>query len=490
MTLSHCWGNVSPLTTTKATLSQHAQQIPLATLPKTFRDAVAICRSVGVEFLWIDSLCIIQDDGDDWSREAAQMKAVYANCYAMISADGSANPHGGCFGAGVNPKTCSFEVQSAGRMFSKVTAYVRLTQLRDTFHTEVGHKIGDAKHMVMAVSAADNQSRTVLNERGWCFQERVLAPRILHFGSSELAWECPETVACECQCVLTAHDKESRFKSMFADRLLREQNRMDSQPSLAASPTTPQDEVQILLWMHFVEEFSRRQLTYARDSLHALSGLAEFMNGTARTDYLCGLWKSNLAEFLLWQVDVPHHVFDNPTMPMLAPRPFRTRPSAGGNEPWPASLMVKTHADYYAPSWSWASMIAAPIKFHIGRLDTRAEDQISHVRKDGRLEETKARPSLLHLIEANIYADPLNRFGPPKGPASLTMRGPTVSAIWTGASDADAAIKQQMGDQVLRLPFDGPESCQDQQWKAHFTPDPLREDILGIRVGDELLLLV
>ncbi|PMD19341.1 heterokaryon incompatibility, partial [Hyaloscypha hepaticicola] len=69
----------------------------LATLPKTFQDAVLITRDLGVRYLWIDSLCIIQDSDEDWEQEAARMSEVYANGYVMLAAHGSENCHGGCF---------------------------------------------------------------------------------------------------------------------------------------------------------------------------------------------------------------------------------------------------------------------------------------------------------------------------------------------------------------------------------------------------------
>jgi hypothetical protein len=89
VTLSDCWGGVNPFTTTIRTLRQRMQNIRSSELPKTFQDAVIITRSLGVAYLWIDSLCILQDDTEDWSKEAARMKDVYTNCYAMISADNS-----------------------------------------------------------------------------------------------------------------------------------------------------------------------------------------------------------------------------------------------------------------------------------------------------------------------------------------------------------------------------------------------------------------
>jgi hypothetical protein len=173
-------------------------------MPKTFQDAVIITRSLGVKYLWIDSLCIIQDNMDNWNIEAARMKSVYAGCYTMIAADNSINSHGGCFSSSVHEKTRSYAVESVGPFLSKARAFIRLTHMRGAFHERISHDIGNIYQ--------DDKSRTVLDQRGWCFQERVLAPRILHLGKSELAWECSETVTSECQSVITSLDKESRFK--------------------------------------------------------------------------------------------------------------------------------------------------------------------------------------------------------------------------------------------------------------------------------------
>jgi hypothetical protein len=84
--LSHCWGSTNLIRTTTRTLSTHEEGILITDLPKTFRDAISICRYLKVQFLWIDSLCIIQDDEQDWEREASRMADVYANAYLTIAA--------------------------------------------------------------------------------------------------------------------------------------------------------------------------------------------------------------------------------------------------------------------------------------------------------------------------------------------------------------------------------------------------------------------
>ncbi|KAG8412667.1 hypothetical protein J3458_013109 [Metarhizium acridum] len=362
VTLSHSWGGVSPITTTTNTISQRMKTIAYKSLPKTFQDAVTITRSLGIQYLWIDSPCIVQDSQEDWQREAANMKHVYANCCAMISADDSPNPHGGCFNSTAGAGPTSYAVDSKGPLFSKLRAYVRLIHLRDPFHMEVCHRIGD-------FNAPPETSRSLLNLRGWTLQERVLAPRVLHFGRSEFAWECPETRACECQPTPTNFDKESRFKALLTDSALRV-----AQPGRRNSIT--HDEVDILLWTHFVSEFTQRQLTYSTDTLHALSGLASYMATAAKADYICGIWKQKLSEFLKWRVDYALGVKTE-----LSSAPFRGPLFNHARPP----VYPRRHKSYYAPSWSWASIIG-PITFLAGRLDTSDKDQVSHIRKNGTIE--------------------------------------------------------------------------------------------------------
>lgn len=97
ISLSHSWGCEQPLITTTATLEQHKTGIPLSQLPATFRDAVLICRKLGIHYLWIDSLCIIQDSDVDWQQEASRMASVYRNSYLTVYATASSSPSSGIF---------------------------------------------------------------------------------------------------------------------------------------------------------------------------------------------------------------------------------------------------------------------------------------------------------------------------------------------------------------------------------------------------------
>jgi hypothetical protein len=92
MTLSHCWGKLSIFTLNKTNFKALQDVILVDQLPKTFQDAILITRRMGHKFLWIDSLCILQDDLEDWGREAVKMASISAfsslNIAATAATDG------------------------------------------------------------------------------------------------------------------------------------------------------------------------------------------------------------------------------------------------------------------------------------------------------------------------------------------------------------------------------------------------------------------
>ncbi|KAM0083587.1 hypothetical protein ACKRZS_004172 [Fusarium odoratissimum] len=95
--LSHCWGDAMPLKTTKASFAEFCHSIHFAQFPKTFQEAIIVCRKLNIEYLWIDSLCIIQDDEHDWAVESPKMCDVYQNAYLAIAAAAAHNSSEGLF---------------------------------------------------------------------------------------------------------------------------------------------------------------------------------------------------------------------------------------------------------------------------------------------------------------------------------------------------------------------------------------------------------
>jgi hypothetical protein len=172
-------------TTTQATLKEKKEDIPLRELPKTFQDAITICRALSIPNIWIDSLCIIQDSPDDWAREASDMAEVYRNSIVTIAADGAEDGHGGCFVG--KDRTCRELEFKLPKTKQSPDSYVRVRQqrIRGSWD-EVAHY----KRL---------HPRSRLGTRAWVLQERLMPVSILHFTSAELAWERAIELRCECK---------------------------------------------------------------------------------------------------------------------------------------------------------------------------------------------------------------------------------------------------------------------------------------------------
>lgn len=169
--LSHCWGKTIALKTTPQTLWSHRCGIEWNSLPQTFKDAVLVTRALEVPYLWIDSLCIIQDDGgSDFHAEAAKMSDIYRDSILTIAASCSASDSAGF----LQDRLVGDDVELAE------------TETQDPIH----------------VRQAIDHSRMIRNDpihaRAWTFQETILPHRLLSFGSHEASWECETLRKCEC----------------------------------------------------------------------------------------------------------------------------------------------------------------------------------------------------------------------------------------------------------------------------------------------------
>jgi hypothetical protein len=157
-----------------ANFSEFIEAIDMAELPKTFRDAIIIARRLDVRYLWIDSLCIIQDCIDDWAKESITMGDVYKNALCNIAATAAPDGRAGCFQerSALLARTCRVNIESPPGPPTTSGVY----DLIEPGFWESG--INNAP----------------LLKRAWVLQERTLAPRIIHFGQRQLFWECHEFV--------------------------------------------------------------------------------------------------------------------------------------------------------------------------------------------------------------------------------------------------------------------------------------------------------
>lgn len=172
-TLSHCWGSGENLKLTISVLHAFQSTSPYDELCKTFQDAIFIASSLEIEYLWIDSLCIIQDDEEDWRQEPLLMSMVYGNSYLNIAAAGASDGTQGCFFENDPKRVNRLQVE---------TMQNGKRQLYDCIPTRIYR---------YCVSA------TPLSSRAWTLQERLLAPRNLHFSRAQILWECNRGIFCE-----------------------------------------------------------------------------------------------------------------------------------------------------------------------------------------------------------------------------------------------------------------------------------------------------
>jgi len=210
--LSHCWGDPTTVPkTTRETLVQHCTDVPDEILSMTFRHAIQITRGLGIRYIWIDALCIVQNDHDDWAREAAKMRTVYSDAFLTIAAASASDGTGGCFHSRDGGK----EYPYAGQRGSVTNIYIPLP---------VDHSFFDA--LSAGVQAHKSVQHYPLATRKWIFQERMLSRRVLYFTRYELAWECRTETACECDgadCLATPHNSGytlAKPKSSFPNTAL------------------------------------------------------------------------------------------------------------------------------------------------------------------------------------------------------------------------------------------------------------------------------
>ncbi|KAI1300819.1 heterokaryon incompatibility protein-domain-containing protein [Xylaria venustula] len=296
--LSHCWGPAQLIKTTAATLQQHKDGIAWADLSTTFQHAITFARKLGIQYIWIDSLCIIQDSEADWRAESSRMADIYENAHITLAATKSGSGAGGCFSIAL-PERKAYELRCDDDDGTPHSIYVR-RNLHDDYNV--------------------GPNNNPLLRRGWVFQERLLSPRVLHFGAQELYWECMEAAACECSYISSSKEKESQPLSSISEYLLRH---MLGKISHAIKLSSESPQVLKNRWHEIVEEYSYLSLTFERDKFPALSGVAKQMQRFREARYVAGLWEDNLIEDLLWR-----------TFALSAERPSKWR----------------------APTWSWASI--------------------------------------------------------------------------------------------------------------------------------------
>lgn len=296
--LSHCWGMCRSFLTTRSNLADRKSGFNIDDLPATFRNAVSVTRSLGIPYLWIDSICILQGDKEDWEIEGSKMADVYSNAYLTIAAANAAGDAEGFLKARKPEKILPIDIRFA-------------SSENNIDEREIGIYVQPRCQPTTVYEPLDG--------RAWCLQERCLSPRILFFDTNALRWECIE-------------------KGWFeAGRGFKRQRLIVQEviPRLLHNGT-----ISYIGWYNMVENYTTRAISYPSDKLPALSALTAYAARESNDKYFAGLWKGDLRRGLLWCRQVR--------------RNFRA------HEPSEPFEDVRKSLDAaIAPSWSWASFQSA-----------------------------------------------------------------------------------------------------------------------------------
>ncbi|KAJ9632025.1 hypothetical protein H2203_000426 [Taxawa tesnikishii (nom. ined.)] len=316
--LSYCWGQIQASKVFRLTPNNYYackyNGIIISELPETIQDAIAIARGLAVPYLWVDSLCIIQEDAEDWPRESSTMGDTYSNAFLTIGAD------------------CAESATSKiirNRQWSNLRYCQQFRLGPDCVHVQLKRSPGSDPDHIPAARAHFSKDAAPIHHRAWTFQEYLLSPRMLHYGPNEMTWECNEAWSCECGRVDENLASSSEYVHMSPMLHAVRTGRWNENCDLNSSYD---------LWDQCLENYTSRALTRETDKLPALSGFVKRVQDLTRhihgehDEYLAGLWRGNLPDGLLWEATTPASNRSKATMSGRRPR------------------------SYLAPSWSWASL--------------------------------------------------------------------------------------------------------------------------------------
>ncbi|KAI0902912.1 hypothetical protein F4823DRAFT_569216 [Ustulina deusta] len=260
--LSHCWGKIHQnlnFIARKGNIDRLMYEISFNQLPRTFQDAVRTTRALGIRYLWIDSLCIVQDDENDWNIEAKKMEDIYSCAYVTIAASSATSSLDG------------FLVNRPSRVYATVATpdgSFCLAEAIDNFVEDV--------------------EEGILNTRGWVLQERALSRRIIHFTSTQIYWECGEGVHCETLAQL--HNPQSQFLG---------------DPDFPRLGLDYFKNERIRLIQHLYALYCALKFTKQNDRSVAISGLLKRLSRTFRMRVDYGIFWKFFERSMLWGARTP-----------------------------------------------------------------------------------------------------------------------------------------------------------------------------------------
>jgi len=346
--LSYCWGRSDAqeeAKTTRANTQDRLGRIQLSQLPQTIKDAVKVARSLGLAYLWVDALCIVQDDPQDVAAELAKMSGVYRGAVLTVSAASAEHSIEGCLG---------------DRHLAR--AYGALFRLP--------YRHGQGENLVRGSILLSEQPiggkyQEPIDRRAWTMQEHILSLRLLRFGSKQTTWKC-RTRHYSIDGGASPHpvNEDVEFSVDEPYRITELQSRMQEFGGLGNTAILGS-------WEEKICEYTCRTLSKKSDKLPACAALAENfaeIMGWSASNYLAGLWKNDIEAQLLW-----YRLEDSESLA------FQRLPG---------------------PTWSWASF-DGPIAFFMRDL---LEYELGDVKAEARLETYR----IIHESRSLSYGEVLS----------------------------------------------------------------------------------
>lgn len=307
--LSYCWGRSQQqedAKTTTANVQDRKGGIDLCQLPQSIRDAIEVTRSLELSYLWVDALCIVQDDSQDVASEISKMGSIYGGATITISA------------ASANDSTEGF---LGNRDLTK--AYGTLFQL--PYYNKRAGDLAEGSVLLSEHPVEDTRQENI-DQRAWTMQEDIVSLRLLRFGSKQTTWRCPTyTQGRKIDGGGRPTLKNTDYSFSVNDPYRNNEVRSNITSFGPMGPSCAKAD-----WLRVVSEYTHRDLTKPSDRLPACAALAENfadIMGYDVSEYLAGLWKDDLYAQLLWH------------------RPEEREAGSG-----------------FGPSWSWSSM-NGPVQF-------------------------------------------------------------------------------------------------------------------------------
>jgi hypothetical protein len=262
--LSYCWGGDQPANTTRANIATRLVALPLADLPRTIRDAVLVADRLQMRYLWIDALCIIQDHADDVACELTTMPEIYM--------------YGAC-------------TISASRASSSEEGFLQGHVTDEIHHKPISLRVicsdGVVGNILLSNPGSEYRyAKEPIHMRAWCYQERVLSPRIIDFGHTQIQWICKSRRYADGGKI----DRAARTDALIGGTL----EGFSKRELLHA-------------WSEAVSKYTRRNITFADDRLRAISAIAAYFAPLLRCEYLAGHWRDLLSLELAWIVGQPKY---------------------------------------------------------------------------------------------------------------------------------------------------------------------------------------